>query len=83
MAAVNTRVAVIAETFADQSPRSWAIPPGPTRRFRRIANVGATAIHTNFIPMWISLGGSYKMRLKTLVHQLRKWVPWSAEVGQP
>jgi recombination protein RecT len=23
------------------------------------------------------------MRLKTLVHQLRKWVPWSAEVMQP
>jgi hypothetical protein len=23
------------------------------------------------------------MRLKTLVHQLRKWVPWSAEVRQP
>jgi recombination protein RecT len=23
------------------------------------------------------------MRLKTLVHQLRKWVPWSAEVKQP
>ncbi len=22
-------------------------------------------------------------RLKTLVHQLRKWVPWSAEVRQP
>src|SRR5579864_3490904 len=23
------------------------------------------------------------MRLKTLVHQLRKWVPWSADVRQP
>jgi recombination protein RecT len=23
------------------------------------------------------------MRLKTLVHQLRKWVPWSAEIRQP
>lgn len=23
------------------------------------------------------------MRLKTLVHQLRKWVPWSAEMRQP
>lgn len=23
------------------------------------------------------------MRLKTLVHQLRKWVPWSAEVSKP
>ena len=23
------------------------------------------------------------MRLKTLVHQLRKWVPWTADVRQP
>ncbi len=31
--------------------------------------------------LWDEWPESY--RLKTLVHQLRKWVPWSAEVRQP
>ena len=80
---------VIAEAFAEQR-QAFGYSSGPVLASRRTANAGATVIHRDFIPSIRNQATSapihrrdLSMRLKTLVHQLRKWVPWSAEVRQP